>query len=146
MYILSGYVVLFRTVENADDVFANWSKRTKWIWLGVFLVAASCFLATQIILTFYTDADDLDNAALISSYILLLFSTTVWLPFLVLSKTYSVLKVFVVTNVVITAIASVIFSVALYNISSVAFGLSLPLTVHLIVFDGIFWSYQYLTL
>ena len=145
IYILGGYVVLFKVVDEADEVFARWSKRVKWTWLGFFLVAASCFLATQVILTFYTDDDKLDNGALVASYILLLFSTTVWLPMLVLSKSYTVLKFVVSANVVVTAISAVIFTVTLHNVSLTAFGLSLPLVVHVVCWDGMFWNYQFLT-
>ena len=146
IYIIGGYVILFKTVPDLDQVFLSWSRPLKIVWFLFFAAGAGCFLAVQIILIFYTDGDLLDTAPLVSSYVLLLFSTTLWLPVLALAKEYPSLKAVVMTNVVITAISSVLHTVALYNVSTLVFALSLPLTVHCIVFDGLLWNYQYFKL
>jgi len=143
IYIVGGYVILFKSVPDLDEVFINWSRKLKALWLLFFLAGSGTFLAVQIILIFYTDAEKLDNAALLSSYILVLFSTVVWLPMLTAAKEYEQLKPVVITNVVVTAIALVIFTVSLYDVSTTLFALSMPLTVHCIVFDGLLWNWQY---
>lgn len=146
VFIVLGYIVLFKTIPEADEVFIIWSSRMKICWGISFCISVVCFLILHIYLVFFMQEEEYNHNKILAftSYCLLLFSTVLWLPFTVIAKTYSELKFVVVSILFVTAIASILFVIAMASISLMTTLLALPLAIHCTLIDGIIWCYCYM--
>ena len=142
-FIVSSYIILFSLVQDADEIFINWSKRIKIAFFVSLFTSIVTFIILQILLI---NSDfDLKKAEIVIPFLIILFSNAQWLPLVVAAKSFSRVKFYVVFNLVLSAVCSVIFAVSLYSSAGLTYTLlSLPFMLHCVFLDGMFWIFCYI--